>query len=928
MNLPKRSKVNLPKGWIVVNSTSHPDRVYYFNVHTRESSWTEPRQEQNKPKPANVSQKRKLSAENEKDDVPGEKFRPTTPPKPSNRRKIRAKRRSETSKVQETPQMKEMRQKILDKKQSKSSQNEKQKSSGFVSENNNKNASSSVAGKPNRNGKPTPLRNSSKFKTGGPNLGKLVNGDLDLRSTSGSSSSTSFAKSTTTISSNSTKNSRKNEQRTDSSKSSSSSSRNSTLNKNLASKRLDSLKRTLNTERKKIEPTITAKVARRMLAQDSETKKLNISADSNANSKLRGAKTPARASESLPSISQNAESRFKSLRAKLITNSASSSVQSTKENTQTDEVAVQAPKVVKPNKRLAKEAAKASFVNAEPSILDRRDESIGRNDSFWEAMDWEPIEEEKVVVQIQEVRMQLSTDQGTAQQKCPDYTINGLELSQVSENTDKRILYIVVDTNVFLSNLKTVTELLEDSGKTKSHYRPFVVVPWTVLQELDYIKDNKSRTKSVQLQKSAKSAVDMLFKYFSSKHPRLKGQTAVDAAANRKKFQVESPDDEILQSCLQIRELGCTVVLLSNDKNLCNKAIIHDISTYGRHESIQEMLSSNKYEAEPRQPKESVKSVGNQAEKVDSKEVEISDDIFCEAKAIMKNFLSIIVSKEMENLYGDNWKKYTIVQPPWSVTDVLKCTSKHWIAAIGDVFVKPGESLVKKLSEMFLNAPKYGQSLRYVNEVLDVCHDLVQTVKSKNYLELSEQTCYDIRELIDTSKRMLQEREGNRSEAFTEHENNNLNDERRANNAFKYFEEIWTYTNNFCGLAADLTGIPHCITYKNFEPALSAEAINRMQPELVFSLNQLIHALRGVLNEGDHLTTEHAALIALYQSLVNYFPNSGELNDTRSLDIFDLLCCVRVKKDVLQTGLVQLQELSCQFCRIADFRSLTAPVFH
>lgn len=84
--------------------------------------------------------------------------------------------------------------------------------------------------------------------------------------------------------------------------------------------------------------------------------------------------------------------------------------------------------------------------------------------------------------QIQEVRMQLSTDQGTTQQRLPGHSINGLELSQASPNADKQTLYVVVDTNVFLSNLKTVTELLEDSGSAKSPYKPVVVVPWTVLQ--------------------------------------------------------------------------------------------------------------------------------------------------------------------------------------------------------------------------------------------------------------------------------------------------------------------------------------------------------------------------------------------------------------------------------------------------------------
>ncbi|KAK3088725.1 hypothetical protein FSP39_023048 [Pinctada imbricata] len=39
MNHPKP---NLPHGWIVKQSKTYPDRVYYFNVHTGSSTWEVP----------------------------------------------------------------------------------------------------------------------------------------------------------------------------------------------------------------------------------------------------------------------------------------------------------------------------------------------------------------------------------------------------------------------------------------------------------------------------------------------------------------------------------------------------------------------------------------------------------------------------------------------------------------------------------------------------------------------------------------------------------------------------------------------------------------------------------------------------------------------------------------------------------------------
>jgi len=71
---------------------------------------------------------------------------------------------------------------------------------------------------------------------------------------------------------------------------------------------------------------------------------------------------------------------------------------------------------------------------------------------------------------------------------------NCMETNYISENADywlltqsnkvesheKRPLYIVIDTNVFLSNL----EIIEKAKDTtfKNYPRPFIVIPWTVIR--------------------------------------------------------------------------------------------------------------------------------------------------------------------------------------------------------------------------------------------------------------------------------------------------------------------------------------------------------------------------------------------------------------------------------------------------------------
>ncbi|XP_046735272.1 transcriptional protein SWT1 isoform X2 [Diprion similis] len=989
MSSTKKSKVNLPNGWIVVNSTSFPDRVYYFNVRTGKSSWTEPSDETTKLQPEKAGQKRKLSIDN---DVASPN--PTSLDKSQKsggndtpRRLLRAKRCSEPSEISETPQMKALREKMTRQK-SKSMQRKKPKQGLCVAENNtqdepllNRLGSAELppcSQRTRRCSEPTKVVETPQMKAlrikilektsksvqnrkAKSSVSGLENNNEDLPSFANKRNNSSRSKTQRCCTKSSNGDTRKPDDNVSGvgstlnaaesfvtgSTTSATSSGTEKLKvghrrgleldnkKNLASKRLDSLKNKLSTIRKKIEPSISAKVARRLATQDVTPKKLDKIFDRSVENIAVREMRPTSPTDPVPSIYQNTESRFKSLKARLASRSSSLDIKTQQENDLSDNVALSnLPKIPKANKK-KKKTGHLEKASVDTNVDERTHVSMNQavaqhtDDAFFEEMEWEPIEQEKVIVEVQEVRMHLSTDIGATEQKPPNYTVKGLEFSHISENTNQIVVYIVVDTNVFLSNLKIVTEILEGCHQTKFRYKPVVVVPWMVLQELDYIKDNKSQRKSTHLQRSAKIAVDLLFQYFSSKHPRLQGQTAADAASNRVKYQTDSPDDEILQTCLKIREFGCTVVLLSNDKNLCNKAMIHDIPTYGRHKSIQAMLLLNTNEIEAKSPTtqvKPVKGIENHTETVNSKEADISDEIFCEAKAIMKYFLSVIVSKEMEKLFGENWERHAIIQPPWSVIDVLKCTSKHWIAAISDAFVRRAETVVMKLTEMFLNAPKYGQSLKSISTVLEVCYDLVQMVKLDEYQELSYKSCSNIKKLIDRCNENLKEIQVEKNQTLNELENESVKIEQRANNAFKYFDQIWTFTNNFCGMSADLAGIPHSITYEGFNPAPSAETINRLQPELVSSLNQLIHVLRTVLSEVSSLTVSHPALIALHQSLVNYLPNSGEFNDSSSLDISDLLCCIRLKKEYLMTGMVQLQELSCQFCRIADFRSMTVGI--
>lgn len=81
------------------------------------------------------------------------------------------------------------------------------------------------------------------------------------------------------------------------------------------------------------------------------------------------------------------------------------------------------------------------------------------------------------LIQVEAIRMQLNRE------NCRDVTTcisdNTIELIPPSESQDKDRLYIVIDTNIFLSNLALVEEA--KNANFKNHSRPFIVIPWTVI---------------------------------------------------------------------------------------------------------------------------------------------------------------------------------------------------------------------------------------------------------------------------------------------------------------------------------------------------------------------------------------------------------------------------------------------------------------
>ncbi|KAK9300843.1 hypothetical protein QLX08_006557 [Tetragonisca angustula] len=886
-------KRNLPKNWVVRSSKSRPDRIYYFNVKTNQSSWEMPtndRTEQVEKKLVQSPKKHKQSCnmKSQKDDdnqVQPVASEHTVPEKETSERKILvAKRKQMQNKVnegKETPQMKAIREKILKRKEeialkvSKSSKSTKDVSRSSSSTLNktiplvqkaNIHTDSRKSCTPQmqillekmqeRVAKSPIIKKTEEDRNN--NQGKSIKTRLRNQTVSKQKAVSSDNTSQKEVQ-KSPKGKRKNNEH-DPAEAILGVRRQKSMKKNLAKDRMEKLRENLKT----------------------------ICDDDNLNNNIFTNDTP------MPCIYKNAEVRLVRLKERLANNKIS-----TNKNICTDKLEETTKILTDP-------------VTTVDDLIKR-----ANDDSLYEEMDWEPLEDEKITFEVQAVRTRLCTE-NNINTSC-NVPGTSLKYPLLSEQQEKKHLYIVVDTNVFLSNIDAVELARETIFKTYDH--SVIVVPWTVIRELDYIKDDNGKSKSKSLCYKARKAINYINKLFSSKQSRVIGQTPEDVTKNKEKFSVDCPDDEILQACLQIRDLGKSAVLLSYDVNLCNKAMIHDIVTLGRNDPIEKidylnatnMNQSFSVFNDEDQERFSLSST------ILSEELQLSNEIYEDIKSIIRDFLTVVVGKEMCALYGASWEKYVILKPPWTVVTVLQCAVKHWIAAVSESFRREAEVILKELLQIFKDRSDQ-KTLKEDSYILDRCNDLVQMVNVDKHKALVLRISQKINELKDKCRRYECQINDYKLCNAIGVENNIEEQERRAQKAFQYFEAAYIFARDMAGMAAEAMGMPCSFHYNIPNPIPNICFVKQIQPELATNVNKLLCSLSAVIEQVRNSNVDYRTLINLHQILTTFLPETPMTLKLIDIDIepLDVYCCVKRKEDVLNRGLRQLQELSTHLCRLAS----------
>lgn len=300
-------------------------------------------------------------------------------------------------------------------------------------------------------------------------------------------------------------------------------------------------------------------------------------------------------------------------------------------------------------------------------------------------------------------------------------------------------LFIVVDTNILISHLNFIKDLRDTDINT--HGRPILVFPWVVMQELDYLKSGKAASASLSLTtaKKARNAVQYLYNCLQSNHPRIVGQTPAQASMVAGEFVVENNDDRVLQCCKQFQGLNqdSMVVLLTDDRNLCNKSLIMGVKAFTQQLILSQLQTMDRVmtcqgdasNANPGMDDVYEQRAPQRVEQLTSpKDSSFLDDIYCKVKSLIKGALSLILEREMKSTYNEVWENIVFKKPPWCLRDVLECVQKHWIAVFGQIYRR---DLIKNI-ERILNTVKADVPMvwRVVQDMIsDMCEVLDADLK-------------------------------------------------------------------------------------------------------------------------------------------------------------------------------------------------------
>ncbi|XP_076007457.1 uncharacterized protein swt1 isoform X2 [Genypterus blacodes] len=338
-------------------------------------------------------------------------------------------------------------------------------------------------------------------------------------------------------------------------------------------------------------------------------------------------------------------------------------------------------------------------------------------------------------------------------------------------------LILILDTNILLSHLDYVKKI-QTHGLGALGF-PVLLIPWVVLQELDYLKMGKSLSGSVA--HLASPAISYIYNCLTRQEPRLWGQSMQQAAHSSNGLHAESNDDRVLQCCLQYQGLypECALILCTNDKNLCSKALLSGVKASSKTDLERESVSSSNgvlasqciqtsmlLHANAQAPapimsqsctprtqsqrqstsnvthlpvgpiqNDSVWPSKGTPEEEQQRSRELSTCV-SELEVCLREALSDVLEVEMKAAYDELWLEIVYIKPPWTLVDILQCLKKHWIAVFGFVAPRTSQQTVSNLIDFFKSEQPMPYRLDIVSPVTPDSLLLLSRCPSGTFLNL------------------------------------------------------------------------------------------------------------------------------------------------------------------------------------------------
>ncbi|NXS37242.1 SWT1 protein, partial [Pomatostomus ruficeps] len=258
-------------------------------------------------------------------------------------------------------------------------------------------------------------------------------------------------------------------------------------------------------------------------------------------------------------------------------------------------------------------------------------------------------------------------------------------------------ILVVIDTNIMISHLEFVRSL--KSEDIPGVDRLALIIPWVVLQELDNLKKGKMLQ---HVRDKAIPAVQFIYKCLKNQDSRLWGQSMQLASQKMYGLSDENNDDRVLQCCLQYQNLfpQALVILCTDDKNLCNKAIVSEVKAFCKADLVTALqnVNANRPQScgELQQPKQGAEFGKTRG---DAGATAQFPNVLPDLERNLGEALSCILETEMKLAFGNLWMEILYLKPPWTLANLLKCYKKHWMAVFGYVVPRGLLSTIECLSE-------------------------------------------------------------------------------------------------------------------------------------------------------------------------------------------------------------------------------------